>query len=89
METKTYKSYAAAVRANKANPGSILVKVGDVYVVGKFHSTTELAVISDTGTITGHVTLRHLERLGNANHATAVLDTGRGHKIFHHPKEAT
>lgn len=83
METKTYKSYAAAVRANKANSKSVIVRVGDIYVVGEFHSTTEVAVINDYGNITGHVTLQHLERLGNANYAEARLPTPSKGKIFY------
>lgn len=42
-----------------------------LYVVGcDDMGMTEVCVISPNGSIAGHVLMKHLNRLGNANHAT-------------------
>lgn len=64
-ELKTYKRYGAAIKAAQGQP---IVRVGNLYIVG-VDSITEVALICPKGGVAGNVTLRHLDRLGNANHA--------------------
>lgn len=77
---KAYRTFAAAIKAN-TNPTDPILRVGDLYIVGAGNSTcTEFAVIDPTQSkvrpdhldypITGHVSISHLRRLGNANWAT-------------------
>ena len=68
---KVFKRYSAARKAAASEP---IIKVGDLFIVGVTEANgylTEISLISGSGTITGSVTARHLDRLGNANHAIA------------------
>jgi hypothetical protein len=68
---KAFKNINAA---RKAANGMPLIRVGKLYIVTGQDlvgtSLTEIAVVSPTGKLTGYVTARHLDRLGNANWAT-------------------
>ena len=65
------KRYSAAVKLAQGAP---IVRLGmgkdALYIVG-MHALDEVSVIDSEGTIAGNVTLRHLQRLGNANWAEA------------------
>lgn len=66
---KAYKRYSAARKAANGEP---IVAIGDLYVVGITKADgylTEIKLIDGGGRICGNVTARHLDRLGNANHA--------------------
>jgi hypothetical protein len=70
---KNYKRYSAARKAANGRP---VVKIGSIKAIycvidGTEDATKliEVTLISGKGMITGHVTLEHLDRLGNANHA--------------------
>jgi len=68
---KVYKRYSAAKKAANGEP---IIRVGDVYLVGVTKNAghcTEIAIMSGEGRITGTVTARNLDRLGNANWAVA------------------
>jgi hypothetical protein len=69
---KTFKRYSAAKKAANGEP---ILRVGrGLYIVGITKDEgylTEIALISGDGSITASVTARHLDRLGNANHAVA------------------
>jgi hypothetical protein len=76
MKTKlrTFKKLSTAAKAANGKP---VVRFGDLYIVGDFasHTQIELMVPTTIGTshhIVAHVGLGHLERLGNANWATAT-----------------
>jgi hypothetical protein len=71
---KTYKRYPDAEKA--ANGAPILaiedLDDGKIYIVFSANTnpkTTMISLIREDGLHTGCVTLRHLDRLGNANHA--------------------
>lgn len=67
---KTFKRYSAAQKEANGQP---IIRIGDVFVVGVKIETghcVEISIIDGvSGQITGSVTARHLDRLGNANHA--------------------
>jgi hypothetical protein len=71
---KTFKLYSAALAAAKGGP---ILRVGKLYIVG-IEADDEIALIAGSdagksaGTITGHVTASHLDRLGNANWAKSL-----------------
>lgn len=68
---KAFKSYN---RAKKAANGQPVLRVGDLFIVGATRENSaveEICLINVNGAITGSVTFRHLDRLGNANHAEA------------------
>lgn len=68
---KVFKRYSTAKEHAAGRP---IVRVGSgsssIYIVG-MHEIDEVAIIAADGSITGNVTMKHLDRLGNANHATA------------------
>lgn len=70
---KPFKSYA---RATKNAAGKPILKVGNLYLVPETDDLidiklTEIELIGPRGHMAGNVTLDHLNRLGNANHAQA------------------
>lgn len=62
---KAFKKLSSARLHAEGKP---VARVGDLYIVG-VSGTDEAAVIATDGGISGHVTLLHLDRLGNANYA--------------------
>src|SRR5688500_1154145 len=67
---RAYKSYSKAKKAAGDKP---ILRIGggvtnEIYVVGELHPWTGVEIIYKDR-LTGYVTLSHLERLGNANHA--------------------
>lgn len=65
---KTFKTYGRAVKASNGQP---IIRIGwHLYVVG-IRSLDEVSLIASDNRITGHVTMAHLDRLGNANWAIA------------------
>lgn len=72
---KTFRKFSTAKAAADGQPIIRISNGGDhLYVVMDGDDNigvrlTEVGVISPTGYITGHVSLGHLDRLGNANHA--------------------
>jgi hypothetical protein len=69
---KAYKTYAAALKASQ--DGERIVRLGErrghvLFIVG-IKETDEIDIISSSEHVTGHVTIHHLERLGNANLAS-------------------
>jgi hypothetical protein len=70
-EMKTFKRFSAAKKAAKGEP---ILKVGDTFLVGVKQQDghyTEITLIAPEGCITGSITVQHLDRLGNGNHAIA------------------
>ena len=65
---KAYKRFSTA---QKNSEGKFIVRVGNLYVVGDFKSYTSIAILNTDGASLGHVTIKHLQRLGNANWAKA------------------
>jgi hypothetical protein len=66
---KSYKTYGAAKKAAGQNP---IVKIGDLYIVGttlEGCGLDEIQLIDTNRHIVGNITMRHLNRLGNANWA--------------------
>jgi hypothetical protein len=77
------KLYSRYFAARKAAAGRPILRIGQSYLVGDFEPHTQVEVIVPDGTISGQVGLAHLERLGNANHATASQHwTRNGVKAF-------
>jgi len=70
-EMSKMKAYKKFSTAQKNSEGKLIVRVGDLYVVGDFKSYTGIAALNTDGTVLGHVTVKHLQRLGNANWAKA------------------
>lgn len=86
---KTFKRFGRAKRyADKLVPEPgytvAIIKVARLYIVDYFSPIDSLEIINPNGTYTGTVTVRHLERLGNANHAKpgAVGMGGTEDKMF-------
>jgi hypothetical protein len=84
---KTFKKPGAALRAAGDRPYLRIALAGgeDLYVVGDFESFSSIELISGpiapvgsqtspTRIVAGQVTIRHLERLGNANHAVSKAE---------------
>lgn len=67
--TKTVTSYRRYAAAKRAAAGRPIVRVAGIYLVADFADIDQIEVIQYDGHISGHVTLSHLQRLGNANHA--------------------
>lgn len=67
---KTYKTYSAAQEAANGKP---ILRIGQaLHIVGCDDlGLTEIAIISPSGSVSGHITMRHLNRLGNGNYAKA------------------
>lgn len=70
---KVYKRYKAALIAANGTP---ILRVhgfgkarGTLYIVGAGHEFTSLDLINGFGQLKGSISMMHLERLGNANHA--------------------
>jgi len=75
--SEQFKVFKRASAARQAAGNAPYLRVGmgskTLYVVGLDNlGLDEVAIVAPGGTITGHVTMRHLDRLGNANHAVAV-----------------
>jgi hypothetical protein len=66
LKLRTFKTFAAAKKAAAGRP---IIRVGMLYLVGNIGPVTEIALLAPDGLIVGHVTARHLLRLGNANWA--------------------
>jgi hypothetical protein len=71
---KTFKTPRAAREAASGKP---YLRIGfgkaTIYVVGLDDlGLDEVALIAAGGMITGHITTRHLDRLGNGNHAIST-----------------
>ena len=65
---KSYKRYGDAVRAAHGRP---IIRIGKLHLVGDITELTSINLIAGSGTITGNITVGHLDRLGNANWAEA------------------
>lgn len=69
---RAFKRYGAA---KSAAAGAPMLRVGNTHLVIEGDALdiglTEIALIAADGRITGCVTIRYLDRLGNANHAQA------------------
>ena len=79
---KVFKTLKSAMNAAAGHP---VVRVGGskkIYIVVEDDlvgiGLCEVEVISSSGVITGQVSLRHLDRLGNANRAIAASSTAAG-----------
>ena len=76
------KAFKNPARAHAEANGRPLLRIGEgrdaVHIVldGDFAtlSAKEIAIIAPDGLVTGHVTLGHLDRLGNANVAIKAAD---------------
>lgn len=71
MTFKTFKSFSAARKFANGKP---IVHVGNIYLAPEGDDPvslrlTEVSIIAANGNYCGLVTLSHLNRLGNANHA--------------------
>lgn len=68
---KIHKRYSTAMRDAAGTP---MLRVGraDAVYVTDVDDLTEVSIIDAHGHITGFVILKHLDRLGNANHAVRV-----------------
>ena len=79
MSKKPLKIYSSYTLAVDAHPGKIILQVGRrAFLVGDFDDlgldeiTLHTQDPAGKWHMGGHITLRHLDRLGNGNHATAV-----------------
>jgi hypothetical protein len=85
---KTYRRYSDAKKA--ANGAPILEIIEDnaklfvVFSEGANPKTTMISLIREDGMYTGCVTARHLDRLGNANHAQAAHSRSGMHYSYNH-----
>jgi hypothetical protein len=77
MKTKVFKTYDGA---KKASSGLPILRVGNLYIIG-MKSLDEVTLIDSKGTHCGNVTMKHLNRLGNANWATSGDNRAAGHQI--------
>lgn len=73
-------AYRSITTAKAKAPGKPIVRIGDLYIAFESEDLigiklTQVELISPEGRITGHVGLGHLDRLGNANYATAGKPT--------------
>lgn len=72
VNLKVYRRFSTARKVAKGEP---ILRIGhQLYVVGITKADgflTEIDLINGDGSVTGSVTARHLDRLGNANHAVA------------------
>ena len=65
---KAFKKFDTAVKHSNGEP---VLRVGDLYISG-LAALTEAEIINPDKYITGHITMRKLNELGNANHAKPV-----------------
>ena len=79
MNKKPLKIYSSYTRAVEAHPGKIILQVGRrAFLVGDFDDLGLDEITLHTQDpegkwhMGGHITLRHLDRLGNGNHAHAT-----------------
>ena len=65
-EHKVFKRYSSAAKAAKSEP---IIRIGKFYITGidRF-GTTAIDLIAGTGHICGSISVKSLNRLGNANH---------------------
>ncbi len=75
---KAYKRYSTAHKAANGRPiVQITASKYDnetIYIVGDFATYDQLSILRDDGRYVGNVGIAHLDRLGNANWATAQDD---------------
>jgi hypothetical protein len=89
---KTFKRYESALKAAEGKPIIRIMggKDQELFLVIESDLTgiklTEVSIISGNGYITGNVIMGHLDRLGNANHATPADGLKSGFTAF--PKES-
>lgn len=76
---EAYRKYSTA---QKNADGQPVARIGDLYIAG-VSSVDEVSVIATDGAITAHVTLAHLDRLGNANYA--IIGQARNHNDLAYP----
>lgn len=75
-EMKTYKRYSAAKKAANGEP---IIRVGNLFLVGVTVADAygvSIDLLNGKGQITGSITARHLDRIGNGNHAEAKMPYG-------------
>jgi len=77
---QAFKKYSTAKA--KAN-GKPIVKIGELYIIG-INSSTQCQLIDTKIDIhSGHIGMKHLNRLGNANWATTNdKEFSHGSKLF-------
>jgi hypothetical protein len=77
MQMVGFKVFKTYLRARRCGDGRPIVRIGDVYLVPEATDPVDIKLTSielwhgTSDTVVGCVTLDHLNRLGNANHATA------------------
>lgn len=81
---KAYKKYSSAKKAAKGLP---VVRIGGLYLVVTsedimFFGLASVEIIEPSGRIGGQVTLRHLDRLQNANYAVPRDSEKTNSRIF-------
>jgi len=83
---QAFKTYSGARKIAGDGP---VIRVGNLFLAAEVSDPvglglTSVDLIGPKGQITGSVTMRHLERLGNANHAVAKPGYGYtgGEKFF-------
>jgi hypothetical protein len=64
---EAYRKYSTAKKNAEGQP---VIRVSDLYISG-VSEIDEISVIAPEGSITAHITMRHLDRLGNGNYAIA------------------
>lgn len=74
---KIYKTWNRAYKAARNRP---ILRVGDVWLVGDVTRLTEVSIL-DQGHYVGQISMAHLVRLGNADHAEP--GPGYGGKVEH------
>lgn len=79
------KAFKKSSSAKAASVSGYVVRIGDLYIPLDSRELVMIDVIHPSGRITGCVTIRHLERLGNANWATAE----KGNEYPMMPKETS
>ncbi len=85
---QSFKRLSAASKIARQT-GGLIVKVGELYIVGELDTLTEVAVLTpselpgSTGwNYAGNVSLGHLNRLGNANGAAGEVIRGEKPNAF-------
>ena len=83
---KAYKRYGIAKENSNGQP---ILRVGTgagtLYITG-LDSIDEICILANDGkgSITGNITMKHLDRLGNGNHATAKDGKNYSHGRAYH-----
>ncbi len=76
MSMPSFKAFKKLSTAREFAKGGPVVRFGDLYLATDatdqvLVALTSINIIVPNGNVSATVTLRHLERLGNANHAEA------------------